>query len=89
MKLTTSLWNDPPNAQHLQLLQTSMLIAITRKVSDRIAQCELTHVDRQPINLSLAREQHDTYERCLAELGCKVQSLPAEFDLPDSVFVED
>ncbi|MBL7994540.1 dimethylargininase [bacterium] len=66
-----------------------MLIAITRKVSDRIAQCELTHVDRQPINLSLAREQHDAYEQCLSELGCKVQALPAEPDLPDSVFVED
>ncbi len=66
-----------------------MLIAITRKVSDSISQCELTHVDRQPIDLSLARAQHRAYEQCLTELGCKVRSLPAEPDLADSVFVED
>jgi dimethylargininase len=66
-----------------------MLIAITRKVSDSIADCELTHMDRQPIDLSLARVQHRTYERCLTELGCKVLSLPSEPTMPDSVFVED
>jgi dimethylargininase len=66
-----------------------MLIAITRKVSDSITECELTHVDRQPIDLLLARAQHRTYEQCLTELGCNVRSLTAEPNLPDSVFVED
>lgn len=66
-----------------------MLIAVTREVSPSIAQCELTHIKRQYIDLSLARTQHRAYENCLADLGCKVLSLPAEPDLPDSVFVED
>jgi len=37
----------------------------------------------------LAKEQHRQYQACLTELGAKVEVLPAEPDLPDSVFVED
>ncbi len=66
-----------------------MIIAITREVSPSIASCELTHVPRQPIDLDLARAQHDSYVVCLRELGCHVVALPAEPDLPDAVFVED
>jgi dimethylargininase len=66
-----------------------MVIAITRQISPRFNECELTHLDRQPIDLDLAREQHRQYETTLRELGCEVISLPPEPDLPDSVFVED
>jgi dimethylargininase len=66
-----------------------MLIAITRGISAKIHQCELTHLQREPIDLDRARAQHRQYEACLTELGCQVLSLPAEPDLPDSVFVED
>lgn len=66
-----------------------MLIAITRKVSPAIARCELTHLERQPINLQTAISQHVQYEQALQSLGVEVISLPAEPDLPDSVFVED
>ena len=66
-----------------------MNIAVTRRVSDAMEKCELTHFERQAIDLSKARMQHLAYEHCLAELGCDVRSLPAEHDLPDSVFVED
>jgi dimethylargininase len=66
-----------------------MLIAITRKVSPNIHLCELTHLERQPINYANAVKQHDEYESALAKFGCKVFSLGAEPDLPDSVFVED
>jgi dimethylargininase len=66
-----------------------MPIAITRQVSPSIMRCELTHLQRQPIDLELARVQHAAYEACLARLGCVVQRLPVEPDLPDSVFVED
>jgi len=66
-----------------------MRIAITRGVSPRIERCELTHLERETINVNLANEQHNQYEECLTELGCEVRSLPAEPDLPDSVFVED
>ena len=64
-------------------------IAITRAVSPAIAHCELTHLDRQPIDLMAARTQHQAYEQALRALGCEVLSLPADPALPDSVFVED
>lgn len=66
-----------------------MRIAITRQVSPQIGQCELTHLERQVIDLELARRQHHQYEEALAALGCQVHCLPVEPDLPDSVFVED
>lgn len=66
-----------------------MVIAITREISPRFAECELTHIERTPIDLDLARAQHCAYVDLLKELGCKVVELPAEPDLPDSVFVED
>jgi dimethylargininase len=64
-------------------------VAITREVSPAIARCELTHLEREPIALSLARKQHLRYVRALEACGCRIVSLPAEPDLPDSVFVED
>jgi dimethylargininase len=66
-----------------------MLRAITRQISPAIDRCELTQRPRQPIDLALARAQHRRYEDVLRELGCHVESLPPEPDLPDSVFVED
>lgn len=66
-----------------------MLTAITRAVSPALAECELTFLPRQPINLELARVQHHAYEQLLEKLGARVISLPAEPDLPDSMFVED
>ncbi len=66
-----------------------MLIAITRLVSPAINQCELTHLDRIPIDLERARFQHHAYEEALRSLGVEVHSLPEETHLPDSVFVED
>jgi dimethylargininase len=66
-----------------------MRIAITRPVSPSIVECQLTYRERQPIDVDLAIEQHERYEQCLAELGCKLDRLPAEPDLPDAVFVED
>jgi dimethylargininase len=66
-----------------------MLRALTRQVSPAIANCELEFLDRQPIDLALAVEQHRQYQDCLAELGARVEMLPAAPDLPDCVFVED
>jgi dimethylargininase len=66
-----------------------MRVAITRKVSPALGDCLLSHLERRPIDVELAGRQHAAYERLLAELGYEVRSLPAEPDLPDSVFVED
>ena len=66
-----------------------MTVAITREVSPRFEECEITHIERTPIDLEMARAQHREYVRALKSLGCTVMELPAEPDLPDSVFVED
>jgi len=65
------------------------LLAITREVSPRLNDCELTWHTRQPIDLARAIAQHKAYQACLADLGLEVVSLPAAADLPDSIFVED
>lgn len=66
-----------------------MAIAITREVSSRFNECEITHIDRTPIDVNLARTQHRKYIQALEKAGCQVIELPEEPDLPDSVFVED
>ncbi len=65
------------------------MIAITREISPNIANCELTHLRREAIDVSLARQQHRAYERALQELGCEIHHLAEEAEFPDSVFVED
>src|SRR5438094_1800022 len=66
-----------------------MLTAITREVSASISDCELSFHARQPIDVAKAVAQHNAYQNCLAELGVRIVSLPAEPELPDAVFVED
>ena len=66
-----------------------MIVAVTRPVSRSIADCELTHVARAPIDLTVARQQHAAYEAALETAGCRVVRLPELSDQPDAVFVED
>jgi dimethylargininase len=66
-----------------------LLTAITRAVSRTLAACELTWLEREPIDIDLAIAQHHDYERALTQMGARVISLPEEPDLPDAVFVED
>jgi dimethylargininase len=66
-----------------------MLKAITRAVSPGINNCQLTHLERVPIDFESASSQHRAYEKMLESIGIEVHSLPAESNLPDSVFVED
>ena len=66
-----------------------MTIAITRQVSPRFNECELTHIERTPIDIDIARSQHNEYVHALRSIECGVVELPAEPELPDSVFVED
>jgi len=66
-----------------------MLRALTRQVGTSFAACELTFVDRQPIDVEKAIAQHRAYEACLTDLGVHITSLPADPEFPDGVFVED
>jgi dimethylargininase len=66
-----------------------VLTAVTRAVSPGIVHCELTFVARQHIDLAKAEQQHAAYQRLLEKFGAGVISLPAQPQLPDSMFVED
>ena len=63
--------------------------AFTRAVSPRLAECQLTHLDRVPIDAAKAAEQHGAYEQVLASAGVAIVRLPELADDPDAVFVED
>jgi dimethylargininase len=64
-------------------------IALTRPPSASLARCELTYLEREPIDLERARCQHEAYEAVLAALGRRIVRLPVLDEHPDAVFVED
>ena len=63
--------------------------AFTRAVSPRIAECQLTHLERVPIAADRASAQHRAYEHALAAAGLEIVRLPELADDPDAVCVED
>lgn len=63
--------------------------AFTRAVSPKLADCELTHLDRVAIDPARAAAQHSSYESALAEAGFEIIRLPDLPGHPDAVFVED
>ena len=66
-----------------------MRLALTREISPAIAHCELTHLEREAIDVDRARTQHAAYEACLRDAGCRVERLAALPDMVDAVFIED
>jgi dimethylargininase len=63
--------------------------AFTRSVSPQLAECQLTHLQRVPIDPAMAATQHAQYERALRDAGFEIVRLPELADDPDAVFVED
>ena len=80
---------EPHDREPRVALGLNRLHAVTREVSRAVGHCELTHLERWPIDVELARAQHRAYEETLGRLGCEVHRLLEEPELPDSVFVED
>ena len=66
-----------------------MLLAYTRAVSPTLADCQLTHLQREPLDVESATAEHEAYVRLLLHLGVTVRYLPPAPELPDAVFVED
>jgi dimethylargininase len=65
------------------------MIAITHLPSPRIVECELTYLEREPIDFARASRQHAAYRDTLAACGARVEVLDVNREMPDSVFVED
>jgi len=66
-----------------------VLIAVTRAVSPTLADCELTHLTREPIDVARATAEHAAYEDTLRALGTTIVRAAPLPDRPDAVFVED
>ena len=60
-----------------------------RGVPDSLGDCELTFLEREPIDLDRARAQHAAYATLLRELGLEVVEIPPDPAFPDCCFVED
>jgi dimethylargininase len=65
------------------------MIALTHVISPNIDQCELSFLERSPINYSRAVEQHEHYCELLRDCGLEVIELSMNRSFPDSTFIED
>ncbi len=63
--------------------------ALVRPTSHRLAEGQLTHVERVPVDIDLAERQWSEYCTTLDTWGFETVGVPGADDLPDSVFVED
>jgi dimethylargininase len=68
---------------------SSTPIALIRQPSSRLAEGEVTHIQRKPIDSDLADEQWDAYVEALEAAGFETVEVPTADHLPDSVFIED
>jgi dimethylargininase len=63
--------------------------AIVRRPSRRIADGEVTHIDRIPMDVDLAMTQYEQYLQTLQSLGVELIFADESPDHPDGLFVED
>ena len=64
-------------------------VVLVRAPSSRLAEGELTHLERTPVDADRADEQWEAYVAALAAEGFEVVDVPPADDHPDSVFIED
>lgn len=62
---------------------------LVRPPSPTLAEGELTHLERVPVDASLAREQWESYVDAFRARGWDVVEVAADDTHPDGVFVED
>jgi dimethylargininase len=67
----------------------SGLRAIVRRPSRRIAEGEVTHIERVPLDIDLGLRQHAAYLLLLEDLGVTLIHAPETDEHPDGLFVED
>ena len=65
------------------------MITLTHVISPNIDQCELSFLERTPINYKKAVEQHENYCDLLNDCGLEVIELSMNRSFPDSTFIED
>ena len=71
------------------IIENNLVRGITHAVSPNIGRCELTFMERVPIDYDLAVEQHHEYCKMLARRGVAVTTLYDNLSFADCCFVED
>lgn len=66
-----------------------MPIILVRRPGPRLPDGQLTHLERVPVDLALARDQWETYVEVFRNQGWDVVEVEPADDCPDAVFVED
>src|SRR5262245_47612727 len=64
-------------------------IALVRRPGPLLPEGIVTHIERTPVDVDLARRQHQSYVDALAAQGWEVREVPPADTCPDAVFVED
>ena len=64
-------------------------LALVRPPSPHLAEGIVTHIDRSPIDVSLAMQQWAAYVKALRDHGWTTTEVSAAPNCPDSAFVED
>ena len=64
-------------------------LALVRPPGPRLDEGIVTTIDRQPVDLALARAQWEHYVGVLQKHGWRTIEVPSADDCPDAVFVED
>ena len=64
-------------------------VALVREPTDDLADGIVTHIERRPVDVDLARSQHAAYCEALKGAGWQLEYVEPAPGLPDAVFVED
>lgn len=64
-------------------------LVLVRRPSPRLAEGLLTHIDRLPVNTSVAMQQWENYVAAFENAGWEVLLAPDTPDCPDAAFIED
>ena len=68
---------------------TKRKIALTRGISASIDRCEVSFIDRVPIDVQKMKQQHRAYEEMLQSMGYEVIQIPADDSCPDCCCIEE
>jgi dimethylargininase len=63
--------------------------ALVRRPSPRLAEGIVTHIERQPVDVTAAKSQWRGYVAAIVSCGWQPIEVPPADDCPDGVFVED
>src|SRR5690242_12772128 len=64
-------------------------LALVRRPGPLLAEGQVTHIERLPVDLRLAQRQWDGYVQAFHQHGWATVEVPPADDCPDAVFIED